>query len=79
MKRELEGGRQYRVENQNQNQNLESSLEVQQVRDLASSMRWLGAQVTAVAWTRSLSQELPYAMGAAKKQKPPKLKIIIKL
>ena len=40
---------------------------VQGVKDLASSLQWLG--VTAVAWVRSLAQELPQAVGAAKKEK----------
>ena len=36
----------------------------QQVRDLALSLQW---QVAAIAWVRSLAQELPHAVGVAKK------------
>ena len=39
-----------------------SSLAVQWVKDPA-----LLVQVTAVAWVQSLTQELPYTMGMAKK------------
>ena len=45
-----------------------SSLEllvVQWVKDLALSLLWLW--LSAVAWVRSLAQELPHAVGTAKK------------
>ena len=38
----------------------------QQVKDLASSLQWLGS--VAVAWVQSLAQELLHAMGVAKKK-----------
>ena len=40
---------------------------VQQVKD--PGIVTAAAQVTAVAWVRSLARELPHAMGTAKKKK----------
>ena len=51
----------------NQNHHFRSSLVVQRVKD-----PWLLLQpawVAAMAWVRSLTQELPHAMGAVTKEK----------
>ena len=49
---------------------------VQQVKDPALSLQWLMAQVTAVAWVRSLAWELLHATGMANKQTKPRKKDI---
>ena len=47
--------------------NLERSLVVQQLKDLALSLQQLGSLLWCGSWVQSLAYELPHAVGPAKK------------